>query len=195
MNTRLLGTWCIIGSAIGVADGVRLVMLGEQLTPGIRTLDAITATTTVVAAIGGLCGLLGFIALRATGNNPIFRVLTYLPGVSYLATLLAGLGLLTGLLTSDADNPVVVLLALLAEPVGPAAWLVVAILTIAAKSWQGWRRLVPLALFLAFPLGIIASLTTGLVGTFAIINYAATVLLGSAVQSSESAAPLREVVA
>jgi len=102
---------------------------------------------------------------------------------------------LTGALTSDANDPVMVLLGLLVEPVGPAAWLVVAILTIAAKTWRGWRRLVPLALVLAFPLGIVASLSTGLVGTFAMINYAATILLGYAVQGSESTALLREAVA
>ena len=194
-NARSLGTLCIIGSLIGIADGVRLVILGRQLTPGIQTLDTMTAMTTVLAAIGGLCGLLGLIALRATSNNPIYRFLTYLPAVSYLAAIIAGLGLLTGLLTSDSNNPVIVLLGLLVEPVGPAAWLVVAILTIAAKTWRGWRRLAPLALVLAFPMGIVASLSTGLVGTFAIINYAATVLLGYAVQSSESAAQLREVAA
>ena len=194
-NARSLGTLCIIGSLIGIADGVRLVILGRQLTPGIQTLDTMTAMTTVVAAIGGLCGLLGLIALRATGNHPIYRFLTYLPAISYLAAIIAGLGLLTGLLTSDSNNPVIVLLGLLVEPVGPAAWLVVAILTIAAKTWRGWRRLAPLALVLAFPVGIVASLSTGLVGTFAIINYAAAVLLGYAVQSSESAAQLREVAA
>jgi hypothetical protein len=170
-------------------------MLGRQLTPGIQALDTMTAMTVVMAALGGLCGLLGLIALRATGNHPIYRFLTYLPAISYLAAIIAGLGLLTGLLTSDSNNPVIVLLGLLVEPVGPAAWLVVAILTIAAKTWRDWRRLAPLALVLAFPVGVVASLTTGLVGTFAIINYAATVLLGYAVQSSASAAQLREVAA
>jgi hypothetical protein len=71
----------------------------------------------------------------------------------------------------------------------------VAIVTIAAKSWRGWRRFVPLALFLAFPLGIVVSVSTGLVGTFGIINYAALALLGYAVQSSASVVQLREVAA
>jgi hypothetical protein len=194
-NARWLGTFCIIGSAIGVADSVRRVVLGQPLTVGIQSLDAATAMVLGIAAIGGLCGLLGLIALRVTGNHSIFRLLTYLPGISYVAALLASLGLLTGALTSDANNPTMVLLGVLVEPVGPAAWLVVAILTIAAKRWRGWRRMVPLMIVLAFPAGIIASLSTGLVGTFGLINYAAALLLGYAVQSSEAAAPLREAVA
>jgi hypothetical protein len=195
MNARLLGTLCIIGSIIGVANSLRLVMLGQPLTDGIQTLDTLTAMTMVVGAIAGLCGLLGFIALRATGNNPIFRLLTYLPGISYLAAIVGGLGLLTGLLTSSSDSPITVVISGLSDILNPVAWLVVAILTFAAKSWQGWRKFVPLALFLTFPLGIAVSISTGLFGTYDVIYYAATALLGYAVQSSAPAMQLREVTA
>jgi hypothetical protein len=195
MNTRLLGTLCIAGSLIAMADGVRRVMLGKPLTPGIQVLDNITAAALVVAAVAGLCGLLALIALRATGNNPIFRLLTYLPAVSYLATIAAGLGLLTGVLTSDSENPVVLLIWLLGDIFGPAAWLLVAILTVAAKTWRGWRRFVPFAFVLVFPLGIVLTEITGLHGTFDIVHFAAPVLLGFAVQSREPAPQLREALA
>ncbi len=195
MNTRLLGTLCVIGSLIGLADSVRSVMNGEPLAQGLRFPDTITSISNVLGAIGALCGLLGFIALRGTGTKPIFRLLTYLPGVSYVASIILGLAVLTGLLPLDANNPVIIILASLGDLLSPAAWLVIAILTIAAKSWHGWRRFVPLAIVLAFPLGIVVSVSMGLVGVFGIINYAAAALLGYAVQTYAPVPQLREAVA
>jgi hypothetical protein len=195
MNSRLLGTLCIAGSLIAMADGIRLVMLGRQLPPGLQQLDSATAVATVIGALAGLCGLFGLMALRATGTNPIFRLLGYLPALSYIAAVVAGLGLLTGLLTSDADNPVAIVISVLSDLLGPAAWLVVAILTIAAKQLTGWRRFVPFAPFLAFPLGIAATEITGLAGAFRIVFYAAPVLLGYAVQRTQPAPRLRNAIA
>lgn len=195
MNARLFGALCIVGSVIGMLDSMRLVMLGRPLTEGLQALDTMTLIATVVAALGGLCGLLGFIALRATGDNPIFRILTYLPAVSYLAAIVAGLGLLTGLLTNDSNNPITVLVATLSDIFNPVAWLVVAILTIAAKSWRDWRKFVPFAVVLAFPLGVVVSIGAGLFGTFGVVNYAAVALLGYAVRSSAPALRLRELTA
>jgi hypothetical protein len=103
MNTRLLGTLCIAGSAIALADGVRLVMLGREMPgAGLQQLDSATDVASIVGALAGLCGLLGLMALRTTGTNPIFRLLGYLPAISYIAAVVAGLGLLTGMVTSDA---------------------------------------------------------------------------------------------
>ena len=194
-NPRLLGTLCIVGSVIALADGIRLVMLGRQLGPGLQQLDSATAAATIIGALAGLCGLLGLMALRATGNNPIFRLLGYLPAISYVAAIVGGLGLLTGFLTSDSNNPVAVIVSVLDDLLGPAAWLVVAILTVAARQLPGWRRLVPFALVLAFPLGIAATEMTGLAGTFRIVFYAAPVLLGYALQHSQPAPQLRNALA
>jgi hypothetical protein len=194
MNTRLLGTLCIIGSLIGMADATRNLLMGQQMVDGLRQLDAISSIAMVLAAIGGLCGVLGLVALRATGSNPVFRLLTYLPGISYVAMMFAGLGLFTGLLKTDADNPVVLVAYILGDILNPLAWIVVSILTIAAKSWQGWRRFAPLAIVLAFPLGIVASGVIGLVGAFGIVNYAAVVLLGYALQSSEARSTARHTL-
>jgi hypothetical protein len=195
MNTRLLGTLCIAGSVVGLADAVRLVMLGRPLASGLQQLDSATDVATAVGALGGLCGLLGLMALRATGNNPIFRLLGYLPAISYLAAVVGSMGLLFGVLTNDSDNPVTVLIWLVSDLLGPAAWLALAILTVAARRLQGWRRLVPFAIVLAFPVGIVVTEITGLAGTFRIVAYAVLVLLGYAVQRAEPAPRLREALA
>jgi hypothetical protein len=186
---------CIAGSLVGLADAVRLVLLGRPLTSGLLQLDSATDVATAVGALGGLCGVLGLMALRATGNNPIFRLLGYLPGVAYVAALIGSLGLLVGVLTSSDNDPVSVLIWVVADLLGPAAWLAVAILTVAAKRVQGWRRFVPFAIVLAFALGIAVSSITGLAGTFRIVEYAALMLLGYAVQSAASAPRLREALA
>jgi hypothetical protein len=195
-NTRLLGTLCIVGSLIALADGVRLVMIGRQMpSAGLQQLDGATDVATIIGALAGLCGLLGLLALHATGNNPIFRLLGYLPAISYSAAVIGSLGQLAGVFTGDADNPVVVVISVLDDLLGPAAWLVVAILTLAAKTWTGWRRFAPFALVLAFPVGIALTEITGLAGMFRIAFYAAPILLGYAVQRSQPAVQLREAIA
>lgn len=191
MNARTLGTIGIVGGLVGMAEGLRQVMLGTQLAPGLRDLDTITSAAYVIAAVGGICALMGFLALRGTGTKPIFRLLTYLPAVSYIAAVIMGLATAVGVLTSDAESPIAMLVVFLADLFHPAAWVVVAILTIAAREWHGWRRFVPAAIVAAFPLGIVISTATGLVGMFLLFHYAGTVLLGYAVRS---AAPVAQPV-
>jgi hypothetical protein len=55
-----------------------------------QPLDSATEVATIVGALAGLCGLLGLLALHATGNNPIFRLLSYLPAISYVAAVIGG---------------------------------------------------------------------------------------------------------
>src|SRR5690349_15131127 len=91
MNTRLLGALCIAGSLVGVADGVRRVAIGATHEGMYLTLDTLMYLGETVWLAGTLCGLLGLIALRATGTNPIFRVLSWLPVVGTAAEIVGGL--------------------------------------------------------------------------------------------------------
>ena len=196
MNPRLLGTLCLAGGLIALADGIRLVALGRQMpASGLQQLDSATDIATTIGALAGLCGVLGLLALRATGTNPVFRLLTCLPALSYIAAMIGSIGLLLGVLSSDSDNPGVQVLWITSDVVGPVAWLVVGILAVAAKQLSGWRRFVPFVLVLAFPLGIAATELTGLSGTFRIVFYAAIVVLGYAVQRVEGTARLRNAIA
>jgi len=189
MNTRLLGRLSIIASAIMMANGVRLVVTGHQDTPGFLNLDTISIVVQLVSAIGGLCAVIGLIALKATGRNPIFRWLSYLPAVGYAALIV---GFLIGLAgVPITKNPIGIFGQLMAQ----GGMLVLGILVIAAKTWTGWRRFAPLVPTVAVPLGAGLVALTGLDGVFVIIHAIAMVLLGYVVQSSESVTQLREAVA
>ena len=189
MNTRLLGTLSIIASAIMIADGVRLVMTGHQSVSGFRDHDTISIVVQLVSAIGGLCAVIGLIALKATGRNPIFRWLSYLPAVGYAALIV---GFLIGLAgVPITKNPIGIFGQLMAQ----GGMLVLGILVIAAKTWTGWRRFAPLVTVLTIPLGAVLVGLTGLDGMFIIINAMAMILLGYVVQSSEPVTRLREAVA
>ena len=189
MNTRLLGRLSIIASTVMLANGVRLVVTGHQDIPGFLDLDTISIVVQLVSAIGGLCSMIALIALKATGKNPIFRLLSYLPAVGYAALIV---GFLIGLAgVPITENPIGIFGQLLTQ----SGRLVLAILVIAAKSWTGWRRFAPLVTVLTIPLGAALTGLTGLDGMFIIINAMAMILLGYVVQSSEPVTQLRAAVA
>ena len=189
MNTRMLGRLAIIASAVMIANGVRLVVTGHQDIPGFLHLDTISIVAQLVSAIGGLCAVIGLIALKATGRNPIFRLLSYLPAVGYAALIV---GFLIGLAgVPITENPIGIFGQLMAQ----GGMLVLGILVIAAKAWTGWRRFAPLVPTVAVPLGAVLVGLTGLDGVFIIIHAMAMILLGYVVQSSEPVTQLREAVA
>ena len=186
MNTRLLGSLCIIGSLIAIADGVRNVIIGHQSVAGVRHFDTISSTADIVWMLGVLCAVLGLIALKATGTNPIFRFLTYVPAAGAVVQIVAFLLQLTGV--PSEKNWVLGLGTFLLL----GGMLVVGILTLAARTWLGWRRFTPLLIILSLPLVVLVVGVTGLDGWFNIINGAAYLLLGYAVQSSEPVMHLRD---
>jgi len=189
MDTRLLGRLCIIASLIAAIDGVRLVLTGHRDIPGFRDLDTIQFLTQIIWAAGVLCALIALIRLRVTGGNPIFRFLSYLPVVGYVALII---GLILGLAGLPmANNPIGIVRQLLAM----GGMLVVAILILAVRTWKGWRKFTPLLTILTIPLGAMIVGVTGLDGWFIVINAVATALLGYAVASTEPVATLRQSMA
>ena len=178
MDIRLLGKLCIVFSGIAIVDGIRLVLIGHEDTVGFRDLDTLQYITQTFWIIGIICGLIGLISLKATGSNPIFRMLSYLPILGWTIAIVGLLLDLAGL--PKTDNP----FGLAGEFLGQGGMLVLAILVIAAKSWVGWRRFTPLFYILSIPLGGVIGLITGLDGPFIIVNAAATAVLGYAVLTS-----------
>jgi hypothetical protein len=187
MSARTLGLLGLGAAAVGLLNGIRLVVVGQPLTPGILTLDAITEVTTAVGAAGGLSALLGFMALGGTGHKPIFRLLGYLPGISYTAILIAATGMVLNVIDINAESLVTIALLTIGDLMYPVAWLVVGILTIAAKEWRGWRRFVPMWMVAAFLLGAVSAELTKLVGAFHLFEYSAMMLLSLAVLTSPDA--------
>lgn len=187
MNTRLLGALCIVGSLVGVADGIRQVAIGTTHEGTFRNVDTLNYLQMVFWLGGTTCAFLGLIALRATGTNPIFRLLAWLP---VAAGMLQVVGAVLGLagLSAQQNWPLLV-----GQLLAMAGTLVVAILVLAARVWRGWRAFTPLLTIITIPLGAAASAVAGgLDGWWIIINAAASVVLGYAVMSSVPVAEVRD---
>jgi hypothetical protein len=172
MNTRLLGTLCIIGSAFQVVDGVRWAAL--KLTAN----DPLSLFMGIALDFGALCGLSALLALKATGTNRIFQVLTYLPILGLLGDMINNIAQLAKLSGPDTIFSMTSALLIL------AGCLVVGILTIAAKQWTGWRKFTPLLTCLMFPIALLVRSATQTTGLISIFMGAAWMLLGYAVLSS-----------
>jgi len=170
MNIRVLGVLCLIGNAIWVLDSIRWFFRGF----GWDTLDMLVS---IIYAIGSICGILGLIALKATGPHPILRLLSYLPILGFLFSIAVTFG--------NNQDVVSQLIAFFIQAGGMA---LVAILTLFTKAWVGWRKLTPLVVVLAWPIGwAVQSPLGNPPGLANLIMAAAWVLLGYAILSSPPA--------
>ncbi len=181
INTRVLGMLCVICNSIWLADSLRWIITGGAW-------DTLHLIAWDIAAIGGICGVLGLLALKATGSHPILRLLSYLPILGFLFYIASSFTAKEGDLSG-----------IIAWFLQQGGMLVVAILALSTKGW-GWRKWTPLVTVLAFPIGamVLGSLGLASSGSSPLVQSAAWVLLGYAVLSSApvvSATPLREAVA
>jgi hypothetical protein len=172
MNTRLMGTICIIANALQIVDGVRWAAL--KLT----TNNPLSLSVGIASDLGALCGLIALVALKTTGTNRIFQVLTFLPILGFLGDIINNIAQLANLSGPDTTFSITSSLLIL------AGCLVVGILTIAAKQWAGWRKLTPLLTCLMFPVALLVRSVTQTTGLISIFMGAAWMLLGYAVLSS-----------
>jgi len=169
---------CIIGSAIWVLDGVRRAILGGA------EPDWIGSLVSVLWAVGGLCGMLGLIALKATGTNTIVKTLSFLPVVGFGLLIVGSVLGLAAVVSSD-DNWLIGLGWLL-QMVGV---LMVGIFTIAAKTWSGWHKVVPLLCILVVPVGLVVWQVTGVPSLVNVVAGIAWMLLGYVVAVRSSTSP------
>ena len=129
MNNRSLGIICIIGSVIWVLDNVRWVVLG------LKEFDTISTGVNMIWAISAICAVVAIIRLSAVGTSPIVRGLACVPIIGFVASILGDIMLLAGFSTASA-NPLIGIGWLFQ----PAGMVLVGVLVIAARSWQGWRN-------------------------------------------------------
>lgn len=170
MSTRLLGISCIIGSVIILLDSLRQAALG------IDDFDTISRIAGILWAIGGIAAVIGMIQLNAVGSNTVVRALAFTPIIGFLLLILANIMQLAGMVTTE--NSTVAGIGWLLQLAG---MVLVGILTIAAKTWTGWRRFIPLAAVVAAPVGFaIGNLTLG-----AAIVWLFWILLGYVVATAE----------
>ena len=144
MNNRLLGTACILGSAVLLVDTGRHVVLGNE-----EVFDTIGLLTGIIWALGASAALVGLIQLNAVGRSAVVRALAFLPIIGFLLLILANIVQLAGLVTTEGNT-----VAGFGWLVQMAGMVVVGILTIAAGNWRGWRRFAPLATIVVVPLSL-----------------------------------------
>lgn len=138
MSTRFLGILCIAGNVIAVAAAWVQLVVGAGSQPG----DDIFG---LLWGLGVLAGLVGLIQGDAVGSNPVVRAVAFLPIIAVVMAIGIGIAVRFGAATYDS----------ILGTFGYFGWLagmvLLSILTIAAKTWQGWRRFAPLfVLVMAF---------------------------------------------
>jgi hypothetical protein len=172
-NNRLLGTVCMLGGAVAVMDSLRWGVLG------LSDSDTLTGIVFIVWAIGSIAGLLGLIALNVVGASPVTRALAMLPVLGFALLAATSVLQLAGLI--GADNPIFGVGWLLIY----GGMVLVAILTLAAKTWRDWRRFAPLLTVVAAPIGFGLGALVGNLGLGVGLIYLFWVLLGHAVRTAQ----------
>jgi hypothetical protein len=173
MNTRLLGSLLIVGALAVIVEDARASMLGTSS----PVIDIYSSIFYVIWGIGGVCGVLGLIRLNALRFNAVARAAGFIPLIGFVGFILGdGLRVLGFLNTGD---PLYNLFATVAWVAMMAGMLIVGILTIAAKVWQGWRRFVPLitVLFIPVAMGVGIALNNNILVT-GIIGWTPWLILG-----------------
>ena len=182
MNTRLLGTLGMIGGLAYV------VMAGFSAIVPISFTDFNFPAQLlhIVWAAGAICGWLGFIAIRGTGQNIAVRFLSFLPIVGLSLILVAAV---YALINRFAPYSVPL------GGVGIALELIGIVLNtifaIATRALTGWRKFAPLFVLCSVVLGgLIMGLTNGSVLGLPLCLGFAYAILGYAVLSAEPATKL-----
>ena len=176
MNTRLLGTLCMIGGLAYVVEAI------YASTTGSGDRNSLNILLGMVWAFGAACGWLGFILIRGTGDNIAVRFLSFIPIVGLTLVFMIGLfALLTG--AKPFEIPLTGV-GLVVELVGI---VLNTIFAIATRALSGWRKFAPLAVLLGVVLGgVITTLTQGEILAIPLGLGIAYGILGYAVQSTES---------
>lgn len=185
MNTRWLGTIFIVSTVVVILNGLRSWTAGvEGPIP-----DKITDLAYLIWGIGGVCAIAGLIRLNALGSSAAARALGFLPLIGF-ATFGLGSGLaLAGFIT--AEDSLYMVLAGIAWLVTLVGMVLVGILTIAAKTWAGWRRFAPLLTIVLAPVGIVIGQIVGSEDVGAAIGYTGFLLLGYVIATAESTPALQ----
>ncbi len=167
MNSRLLGILCMLGGTAVIIGALVWGVFAN--TPGI--------IAGILWCLGSIAGLVGLIQLGALGDSPLSRALGFVPIIGFGLIAVGSVLQLAGIVDDQSWFFGVGWI------VQMAGMLIVAILTIAARRWRGWRRFVPLLTIVLVP--VFFALSRLDIPAFAAVFYGAYVLLGYAVATAE----------
>jgi|GEM_PF-2704623 len=180
MKNRLPGAALIVSTVIVILNGFRTATTGP---------DALTHAVYFLWRIGGICGVLGPIRTNALGSNAVARTLGFLPVLGFASFVLADGLFLLGFVTGT--EPLFNTLIAIAWTGMLVGTLVVGILTIAAKTWTGWRRFVPLSTVVMIPVAAAMAATLGKQEVGAWLTFTVWILLGAVIATAEPVSSLQ----
>ena len=182
MSTRVLGSILIVGSLAVALNSFR----------SSDAFDLISSIALMLWCIGGVFGLIGMLRLNALGQNPVARAFGFLPILGFVTILLADSLRLAGVY--PMGTPVNNALAAIGWIAILAGMLVVGIITIAAKTWTGWRRFVPLLIIVFIPVSLGLGSLIGDMQVSGAVAYLAWIVLGYVIATGSPVQELRAAV-
>lgn len=178
MNTRLLGILCIATSAIAII-GTLFFNVRFDATP----TTAMGVVVGLLWPIGAIAGLVGLVLSNGVGSNPMVRAVAFLPIIALGLNTVAAVAEATGVGSPDS---VLFTFGFFGMMIG---MVLVGILAIAARTWPGWRRFVPLFIILV----MVFNGATGFDSSLGVaVSSGVWILLGVAVATIEPAAKLAQ---
>jgi hypothetical protein len=181
MNPRLLGTLCIIGGAAYLLNGLRYAIIG-----GFVQQDLLGVVLSVIWALGGICGVLGMIALCVTGTNRVTRTLSYLPIAGFLLFLAGNLFWVMNPVVGFNPPGVLGFFALL------IGLLMNGFFTLFAGVWTGWKKAVA---FLPAIMPFVGLAIGSLIGIEGVVNLSLVALSWMLLGYTVTTSPERTLVA
>lgn len=145
MNTRLLGILCIVGSLLAVVGALLFRLRYDSASTGMGLVVG------SLMSLGIIAGLIGLIQLNAVGSNPVVRAVAFLPIIGVVLSNVGQFARVSGVSSSDSILSIVGFAGFFGFLAG---LVLVSILTVAAKTWPGWRRFVPLFVTVMFFIGL-----------------------------------------
>jgi hypothetical protein len=182
MNTRVLGSILIVGSLAVALNSFRSA----------DAFDLIGSIALMLWCISGVFGLIGMLQLNALGQNPVARAFGFLPILGFVTIILSDSLRLAGVY--PMGTPVNNALAAIGWIAILAGMLVVGIITIAAKTWTGWRRFVPLLIIVFVPVSLGLGSLIGDTKVSGAVAYLAWIMLGYVIMTGASVQQLRPAV-